>query len=349
MFARANRAVSRRPRDGDQVVASGRVEIFARRGALQLVVERMDAVGAGRLQAQLEALKARLAQEGLFDPRRKQRLPKVPRRIGIVTSRGAAALHDMLRVLARHDPTLAVTIAPCRVQGRDAGPTIVGALHALQRTDVEVILLGRGGGSLEDLWAFNEEPVVRAVAASRVPVVCGVGHEIDVTLCDFAADARAATPTAAAELAVPIRVDLEASLRDRRARLLQALVRADRRRRKQVADLRGRLVGPRRRLDEQAQRLDELRRRLEGAVGRDLRRRRGGAEATRRALLSLGPLQSVQRGYAIATREPDGTLLRRAADASVGESVRVRLAEGALRCSVEAVVPEPVDLRGRPT
>jgi exodeoxyribonuclease VII large subunit len=392
MFARANRRVGFRPRDGDEVIATGRVEIFAQRGALQLVVERLEAVGAGRLQARLEELKAKLVREGLFDAARKRPLPRVPRRVGIVTSRNAAALHDMLRVLARRDPSLAITIAPCRVQGRDAGPTIVGALHALQRTDVEVILLGRGGGSLEDLWAFNEEPVVRAVAASRVPIVCGVGHEIDVTLSDFAADARAATPTAAAELAVPIRADLEVAIRDLSGRLLGAKMRGDRVRRDRVADLRGRLVGPGRRLDEQAQRLDETRRRLEsaaqrgvraaserhrsvthrlarvspasrlpaarertrdlrdrltGVARRDLRGHRERAEVARRSLLTLGPLQSVQRGYAIATQEGSGSLLRRAGEVEVGESVRVRLAEGALVCSVETVVPEPVDLRGR--
>ncbi len=349
MFARANRPLRRRPRDGEQVVATGRVEIFARRGALQLVVERLEAAGAGRLQARLEELKARLASEGLFDPRRKQALPRVPRRVGIVTSRNAAALQDMLRVLGRRDPSLAVTIAPCRVQGRDAGPTIVGALRAIQQTDVEVILLGRGGGSLEDLWAFNEERVVRAVAASRVPIVCGVGHEIDVTLADFAADARAATPTAAAELAVPVRAELEATLRDRTHRLRRAHDRAQARRRKRVADLRGRLVGPRRRLDEQAQRVDEAKRRLIALTTRELRARRDASEATRRALVSLGPLQSVRRGYAIATREDTGALVRRAGDVEVGDSVRVRVAEGALRCSVEAVVADPVDLRGRST
>jgi exodeoxyribonuclease VII large subunit len=383
MFFRANRKVRFRPRDGDEVVAHGRVEIFARRGALQLIVERLEPVGAGRLQARLEQLKARLAAEGLFEASAKKPLPRVPRRIGIVTSRDAAALQDILRVLARRDPTLAITIAPCMVQGRDAAPTIVRAIELLDATDVEVILLSRGGGSLEDLWAFNEESVVRAVARCRTPLVCGVGHETDVTLSDFAADARAATPTAAAEMAVPVRADLEAAIRDLSGRLLGAKVRGDRRRRERVLELRGRLVGPRRRLDEQAQRLDEarrrlglhmerrlarhrerlggsldrlrredprtrlgparvrledLQRRLAGGITRELRSRREATEAKRRALVALGPLQSLRRGYAIATHVSTGAVLRRAADARVGDLIRIRLADGTLRCVVEGTL-----------
>ena len=393
MFARANRTVRFRPRDGEEVVVSGRVEIFAVRGALQLIVERMEQVGAGRLQAKFEQLKAQLASEGLFDPGRKRALPKVPRRVGIVTSRNAAALHDMLRVLDTRDPTLAITIAPCKVQGWDAAASIAAALDALDRAGVEVILLGRGGGSLEDLWAFNEEPVVRAIARCRTPIVCGVGHEIDFTLADLAADARAATPTAAAELAVPARAELETALRALEARLVGAKGRGDRRRWDRLRELQGRLVGPRRRLDEQAQRLDEARRRLEALAGRrvaedrgqlqgrvarlarqdprgriglargrtqelrdrlvvaatrDLRGHRDAAEGARRALLALGPLQSVHRGYAIATQDASGALLRRATDAEVGDCVRLRLAHGALRLSVDEILDEPVDLRGRP-
>ena len=393
MFRRANQRLRFRPSEGDEVVAYGRMEIYERRGALQLIVERLEPVGAGRLQARLEELKARLTAEGLFEADRKRPLPPVPRRIGIVTSRDAAALQDMLRGLRRRDPTLAITLAPCRVQGPEAPPTIVRALSDLQRTDVEVILMGRGGGSLEDLWAFNDEAVVRAVAASSVPVVCGVGHETDFTLADFAADRRAATPTAAAELAVPRRADLDGAVRDRTSRLVAAKVRADRLRRERLEELAGRLVGPRRRLDARAQHVDEARRRLEVALRRRiafdrdvasrlevrlrrrdpsarlpearartldlmrrlassttgrLARRREALEGSRRALLALGPLQSLGRGYAIAVHASHGGVVRRARDVEVGDPIRVRLGEGALVCTVDEVLAGSVDLQGSP-
>ena len=348
MFARENRRVRFQPADGDEVLVEGRVDLYAKRGNLQVVAGWMEPLGAGRLQAQFEELKARLQEEGLFDPDRKRPLPRVPRRIGIVTSLQAAALQDMLRTLAGRDPTLAITIAPARVQGKGAAEEIAAALELLERrSDVEVILCGRGGGSLEDLWAFNEEVLARAIAACSVPVISGVGHEIDFTIADFVADARAATPTAAAELAVPPRADLEAAVHDLRRRLDAAWQRGRRSRQDRLRALTRRLPTPRRRLDAASQRLDEARERLQHAAIASLRVRRARLEAGRRALRALGPLESLGRGYSIVSTDAGG-VLRDAEAVDLGESVRVRLNRGALECTVDTVVlSEDLDLRGR--
>jgi len=396
MFGRDNRRVRFAPQDGDEVLVRGRVDLYSKRGDLQIVVDHMESLGAGRLHQQFEQLKSRLGAEGLFDAERKQPLPAVPRRIGIVTSEKAAALQDMLRVLQTRDPTLAITLAPSRVQGDGSAATIAAALDLLNRaSDVEVILCGRGGGSIEDLWAFNEEVVARALARSRIPVISGVGHEIDFTIADFVADARAPTPTAAAEMAVPIRSELEAVIADRRQRLVAAQRRSLQRRAQRVDEVSQRLAAasPRRRLDQRRQRLDTacarltsalqrglvsraeragnavlrleagspgrrlpgLRRRLADADQRlerglyvDMMARRERLEAGRRALGLLGPLQSLGRGYAIATSDSSGAVLRDASESVPGDRVRLRLASGALRCKVEEVLSNAdLDLRGR--
>ena len=348
MFARDNRRVRFGPKDGDEVLVEGRVDLYAQRGNLQVIASWMEPLGAGRLQARFEELKARLQAEGLFDADRKKALPRVPRRIGIVTSEQAAALQDMLRTLARLDPTLCIMIAPARVQGREAAGEIAAALELLdRRSDVEVILCGRGGGSMEDLWAFNEEVVARAIAACSTPVISGVGHETDLTIADFVADARAATPTAAAELAVAPRAELEAAIEDLRRRLDVALRRSQVQRRQRLERLTRRLPTPRRRLDAAGQRLDDAAERLQRAALAGLTLRRSRLEAGRRALRVLGPLESLGRGYAIAS-SPTGAVLRDAARVDLGESVRVRLNRGALECTVDTVVlSEDLDLRGR--
>ena len=392
MFSRDRRFMKYRPKDGDEVLVRGRVDVYTQRGDLQIIIERMKPLGAGQLQEQFERLKQRLRAEGLFDPARKRPLPVVPRRIGIVTSLQAAALQDMLRTLSLRDPTLAITIAPARVQGEGAGATIAAALDLLNRAaDVDVILLGRGGGSLEDLWAFNEEIVARAVARSRIPIICGVGHETDTTIAEFVADLRAPTPTGAAERAVPVRRQLEATLADLRARLVTSGQRGLQRRLARTIELRQRLLSPRRRLDLASQRLDDARgrldralaagletrsQRLRGLLGRleardprheltaararlasardrlqqatvvDLRARRRLVEGRRRQLQLVGPLQSLERGYALASAS--GQLVRSPADVGVGDDLRVRLHGGALECRVLDVIEDPeLDLLGR--
>ncbi len=366
MFARQNREVGFKPKDGDEVLLLGRVDLYTKRGDLQIIGGQMEPVGAGRLQKQFEELKARLAAEGLFDRDRKKPLPRVPRRIGIVTSERAAALQDMLRVLAKRDLGLSITLSPCRVQGEQAGSEIAGALELLARHGgIEVILCGRGGGSLEDLWAFNEEIVARAIAACPIPVISGVGHETDLVIADLVADARAPTPTAAAEMAVPIRSELEGAVAELRLRLHQAALRGLRGRRERLSNLGGRLESPQRRLDRMAQQLDDAQERIVRAMtgktargwerlgsstGRmlaalppQIRSKRQQLEARRSTLLALGPLQSLERGYALAFRE--GQLLRRAEEVSVGDAVRLRLGRGSLGCRVEDVVPDDGTLR----
>lgn len=307
MFARDNRRIRFAPRDGDQVLVRGRVDLYEPRGDLQLIVSHMEPRGQGALLAEFERLKARLAAEGLFAPERKRPLPFLPRRIGIVTSESGAALHDMLSVLGQRDPGLSITIAPARVQGAGAAASIAAALELLgAHGQVEVILCGRGGGSLEDLWAFNEEAVVRALAACPVPVISCVGHETDITLADFAADVRAPTPTAAAEMVVPDRAGLVVELTDLSERLDHAFRRATRLRRERVELLRARLLSPQRRLDRDQQRLDDLRERLQHAATRRLHDRSRRVENLGLRLGAQGPgrriLSEQQRSAALSSR-----------------------------------------------
>jgi len=382
MFSRDNRRLRFEPRDGDAVLISGRVDLYLRRGDLQVVASHMEPEGAGRLAREFELLKARLSEEGLFDPARKRALPRVPRHIGIVTSEKAAALQDMLRVLQLRDPSVNITLAPSRVQGDGAGRQVAAALDLLNRIgQAEVILCGRGGGSIEDLWAFNEEVVARAIARSQIPVISCVGHETDFTIADFVADLRAATPSAAAELALPVRAELEAVLADRAQRLQGAIARQLRARRQRLAELRTRLGRPERSLDGAVQRVDDARdrllratsqqlqmrrqrldsagarlailnpqrdlllsrRRLEraqqqlvGSMAARLAQRRHELDASRRALHALGPLQALARGYALVSTG-DGALVRGPSQVAIGDSVQVRLAQGALRCTVNEV------------
>lgn len=225
MFRRASTLLEFSPRDGQQVELRGRMALYEPRGEMQFVVESMRALGAGSLYEQFLRLKAKLQAEGLFDPARKRALPRYPRSVGIVTSTAGAALHDVLSALARRAPQLQVVLYPSPVQGAEAPAALRAALaSAAQRREVDVLILARGGGSIEDLWAFNDEALVRALATMPMPVVCGVGHETDVTLCDFAADLRAPTPTAAAELVAPMREALLADL-SQSARRMGSLVR----------------------------------------------------------------------------------------------------------------------------
>jgi exodeoxyribonuclease VII large subunit len=290
MFRGHNYLVRPVPKDGDRVRLRGRASVYPARGELQLVAEHLEPAGLGALLAALERLKKKLEAEGLFDPRCKRPLPVLPRRIGVVTSAAGAALHDVLTTLARRWPLAQVYVWPVPVQGQAAAPAIARALAELpRRAPVELVLLVRGGGSIEDLWAFNDERVVRAIRACAVPVVSGVGHEIDVTLADFAADLRAATPTAAAERISPDRGEF----RTRLARLDEHLRTALQTRLQQAHAACARLAErlqrqhPGRRLEARAQRLDELEGRLHLAQQRHrfaLRERlRAAQDALRRA------------------------------------------------------------------
>ncbi|MGH8272357.1 MAG: exodeoxyribonuclease VII large subunit [Gammaproteobacteria bacterium] len=278
--------------DGLKVLARGRVSIYPARGEFQLYVSELEEAGLGALQRAFEALKKKLADEGLFDQALKRPLPTYPRRIGVVTSSTGAALRDILNVLARRYPAADVLIYPVQVQGEAAAGMIVKTLaHASARRDCDVLILARGGGSLEDLWSFNEEAVARAVRACTIPVVAGIGHETDFTIADFAADFRAPTPSAAAEAVTPDAGELLARLAQLRGRIAHGWQRGARERRQAIAALARRIEvqHPRRRLQERAQRLDELSGRLADALPRLLATRRARLDTRRAQLARMSP------------------------------------------------------------
>jgi exodeoxyribonuclease VII large subunit len=332
-----------RPADGAHVVVRGRVSLYEARGSYQIVVERMEPAGLGALQAALEALKERLRAEGLLDAARKRPLPRLPQRIGLVTSPRGAALRDILRVLDRRFAGLAIVLSPARVQGDGAAEEIAAALRALDRVDgIDVVIVARGGGSVEDLWAFNEEPVARAIAASRAPVISAVGHEIDVTLADLVADLRAPTPSAAAEMVVVSREEMIARLGSLRARLLSAarLRLAEARRRFERARTDRALRDAAARVRGGMQRADELSARLRAAVAAATVRARHRIERGADRLSALSPLAVLARGYAICTI-PDGGILRETRGLAPGDPVRVHLHHGRMLCEVKEVEDVP--------
>ena len=336
--------------EGLSVVATGRLSVYAPRGNYQIIVRTIEIKGAGALEAAFRALVDKLAKEGLFDPERKRPIPEFPRRIGIVTSPSSAAVIDMLRVFARRFPNVHVTLFPVSVQGAAAKSEIVAAIeHANGFEDIDVLIVGRGGGSLEDLWAFNEEIVARAIVASRIPVVSGVGHEVDVTIADLAADLRAATPTAAAELVVPREADLAERLTRLRDRLGTALAH-------RVAFAQARLDGLARavraetllrEMETHEQRIDDLFTIAKGALrsGHALADRR--LEGLKGKLESLDPLAVLARGYSVTTDADTGAILRDAGALSEGQRMRTRLARGSVLSSVSQTHVEKEGAHGR--
>ena len=279
MYRLKNSLVGFTPRAGTQLLVRGRISLYEPRGEYQLIIEHLEEAGVGALRRDFERLKARLAAEGMFALERKRALPRFPRRIGLITSPSGAALHDILKILARRYPPAAVLLYPTAVQGAAAVPALVAALNAASaRAECDVLILARGGGSLEDLWAFNDERVARAIHSCALPVVCGVGHEIDFTIADFVADARAPTPSAAAELVVPDRGACLEALARSAQRLAAGMRRELRvgRARLEAVSRRLELAHPGVRLQQQMQRLDDLSQRLagstRGALHRDGRR-----------------------------------------------------------------------------
>lgn len=324
--------------DGLSVEAHGKIGLYEPSGQYQLIVDILRPAGEGALYAEFMRLKAVLEAEGLFDLARKRPIPQFPHRIGIVTSPTGAALRDMLNVLRRRLPLVEVMLAPSLVQGEEAPAALVTALQNLNAVfQPDVILLARGGGSMEDLWAFNDERVARAVAGSAAPVVTGVGHETDFTLVDFAADLRAPTPTAAAELATPVtQEDLSAALDSALGRLDELMTRriTERRQALQAARDTLKFYSPARRLMTEQQRLDDaLRRMARGLEGR-LALESAHLMGLRDRLESLNPLAVLRRGYAVVSRLEDGKVILAAQDAPAGSNLHVRLAEGALDVNV---------------
>ena len=312
--------------DGMAVEVHGRLGIYEVSGQYQLYVDQIRPVGEGALYAEFMRLKALLDAEGLFDPERKRPIPGLPKRIGIVTSSTGAALRDMLNILRRRLPLAEVLLAPSPVQGVEAPPALVRALALLDAQNPDVILIARGGGSIEDLWAFNDERVVRAVAASRAPVICGVGHETDFTLCDFAADLRAPTPTAAAELATQTSVDdLRELVSAFESRLLTSTLGLIDEERVLIDAFAARLryVSPERRIQSETQRIDELSRRAHSALRHRIQLQAARVDGVSRRLQALNPASILSRGYAIVTRREDGQLVSQVSQAQGALTVRV--------------------------
>ena len=326
-------------RDGMAIAANGRLSYYERDGKLQLYVENVELIGEGALFMRFEQLKARLAAEGLFDAERKRPLPPQPSVIGIVTSLQAAALRDMLRVLRVRYPLAEVIIAPTLVQGAEAPAAIAAALDLLnEHGQADVVIVGRGGGSIEELWAFNEEVVARAIARSRIPVISGVGHETDVTIADFVADYRASTPTAAAVAAVP---DMQEWLGDIQGRqqLLQSLM--DERLvelGEQLEDSLHQLhrANPQSLLDRRRQQLDDTTALLETRLHHIISLRGERLRGTALRLHSLSPLLTIARGYAIVRRDADATLITSVYQSQAGDRLTIQVSDGQIPVQVQS-------------
>ncbi|HKY54381.1 MAG TPA: exodeoxyribonuclease VII large subunit [Anaerolineales bacterium] len=317
--------------NGMEVEVHGRIGIYEVSGQYQLYADLIRSVGEGALYQEFLRLKSMLEAEGLFAPERKRPIPVFPHKIGIVTSATGAALRDMLNTLRRRLPLVEVILAPSPVQGIEAPPALVNAIQSLVLQSPDVILLARGGGSIEDLWAFNDERVVRAVAMSAVPVICGVGHETDFTLSDFAADMRAPTPTAAAELATQITVlDLAG-----RVSSLQSLI--TNYTYNKIAELRTslstltaqlRYASPERRIQSERQRVDELSRRANSSLFHHIRLQSSHVKGMQKRLEALNPAAVLSRGYAVVTRKDDGSVVSRVAQVEQRKHIQVQVSDG---------------------
>ena len=320
------------PKDGDSVEVHGSVSVYEAGGQYQLYADTINPLGEGALFQEFLRLKAKLEAEGLFDEERKRSIPRWPKRIGIVTSPTGAALRDMINTLRRRYPLVDVVIAATSVQGREAPAGIIAGLHDFNRTAVpDVILLARGGGSIEDLWAFNDEGVARAIAASDAPVITGVGHETDFTIADFVADLRAPTPTAAAELATPNREDLLIDLNEARQRLSQIihLGIGDQRWRLNELSIRLRRLSPEARIQSDRQRLDELSYRAMKSISHYLEMQRAILGASVQRLTDLNPQTILARGYAMVTHANAGASnVRSVNQVKTGDALNVRVSDG---------------------
>jgi exodeoxyribonuclease VII large subunit len=336
MFQRQNKTLNFQPENGAKVLLRGKISLYEPRGDFQMIADFMEEAGDGALRRAFELLKLRLAAEGLFESAKKKVLPKIPKTIGVVTSPTGAAIRDIISVLKRRFPGITIIIYPTLVQGNSAAPQIVEALSvANTRKECEVIILARGGGSLEDLWPFNEEIVARAIFSSELPVISAVGHEIDFTIADFVADHRAPTPSAAAELVSPDRIEELQHL----ARIYTALTRQIKNKlnesRTRFEELLKRLQHPGQRLRDQSQRLDELDQRLQRAMLQKINHYQHQLTGLVRSLDAISPLATLARGYAIVSSEKTGEIIYRANQIENGEKIIAKLSEGNLKCLVE--------------
>ncbi|MCD6055410.1 MAG: xseA [Gammaproteobacteria bacterium] len=334
MFRNRNARLGLTPENGMQVIVKAKISLYEGRGDYQLIVEEIEEAGNGALLRAFEALKKRLHKEGLFEESHKKPLPRFPRCAGIITSATGAALHDILSVLERRFPSLPVIVYPSQVQGEGAAEQLIEAiLAANRRNECDVLILTRGGGSIEDLWCFNNEKLAHAIFNSHIPIVSAVGHEIDFTIADFVADKRAATPSAAAELISPNKAEWLSYTRQLKQRLIQTLQQHLKQAASTCVHLRKRLRHPAQQLREYTQRIDALSLRLQQSQERYVKAKQQRLENISILLNKVSPLATLSRGYAIV-EDSEGNVIKKAEDRYISSTVRARLAEGTLLCEV---------------
>ena len=342
MFKSSAMRLRFRPESGMSVTAFGRVSVFPRDGAYQLYCSGLMPEGTGDLQVAFEQLKKKLSAEGLFDEARKKPLPVYPKRIAIVTSSAGAAVHDMIRILSHRWPMTKVLLLPVRVQGEEAPAEIAGAIRYANRHQVaDLIITGRGGGSIEDLWAFDDERVARAIYDSEIPVISAVGHEPDVTISDYVADRRASTPSNAAEIAVPDAAEERGGLASLSIRASQAMDKRLRQLRTELDNLRSRRVlrDANAYLDDRRLELDHLRDKLAAVMESELGRKKREEVRLAAALDAMSPLRVLTRGYAVASDE-QGAIISSVKTLRTGARLRLRLSDGSADCAVESIREE---------
>ncbi|MBI5755512.1 MAG: exodeoxyribonuclease VII large subunit [Nitrospirae bacterium] len=342
LFKSSARTIRFVPKDGLHVLCRGRITIYDFRGEYQLVVDYMEPKGVGALLLAFEQLKERLAKEGLFDKSRKRPVPVLPKKIGIVTSPTGAAIRDILKVIDRRFANVEIVIAPAVVQGERAAPEIVEAISDLNRIeDIDVIIVTRGGGGIEDLWPFNEEIVARAIYNSKIPVISAVGHEIDYTIADFVADLRAPTPSAAAEMVVKNKEDIQHRIETLYQRLVFAKRTFFEKKRDRLFSMSRRVLSPDREINRYIQRVDELATRLQLSASHIIALKKEALYGVMAKLGSLSPLAILSRGYSITYKLPARSVVNASSDVQKGDRVDIRLHEGNIICIVEGILKDP--------
>lgn len=344
-FRMTNRTLKFEPEASMKVLIFGTVDVYIVRGQYQLRVLDMRPDGIGELYKAYEQVRNRLEEEGLFEVVHKKKLPRFPSKVGVVTSPTGAAVHDIIHVLKRRFP-VDILLSPAIVQGENSAKSIVRALEYLNRTDVDLIIVGRGGGSLEDLWSFNEEIVARAIFDSKVPIISAVGHETDYTIADFVADVRAPTPSAAAEIAVPEKSDLKKHVLSLISRMQQSAIHLISENRNQLDYLSSRIDHERfaEILRRDMQRVDELSSRIEFGLKKIIESKLSSLSGLAGRLNAVSPLNTLERGYSIALRSSDHSVIRGIDDVSPDECLDIRLIDGTLECRVTAVKSEELNI-----
>ncbi|MBU0895551.1 MAG: exodeoxyribonuclease VII large subunit [Candidatus Omnitrophica bacterium] len=340
MFKRSNEKLKFRPKDGMKAICFGKISVYEPRGSYQLIVEEIEPKGVGALQLQFQQLKERLQKEGLFDPAHKVPIPQLPTRIGIVTSPTGAAIRDILNIALRRFSNVEIIIYPVRVQGEGSKDEIASAIRDFNTlNNIDVMIVGRGGGSLEDLWAFNEEVVARAIYDSGIPVISAVGHEIDYTIADFVADLRAPTPSAAAELVIPRKEDLVNSINTNTVRLRNALLNSLGAMAQRLAKLSQSyaLKQPLKMVEKYEQMIDDLRKDMAIRIDHLVRLHGENYNLLDQKLAVLSPLSILSRGYSVSSRLPEKKIIKDTGDIKVGDRIETRLGKGTFISKIEEI------------